>query len=68
MTWNLPDKKESMANFACTEKEAINQFQQAHLFTVVDYEGKAICQAELSDCLLGFAFRLTCVCFKTLQL
>lgn len=68
MTWNLPDKNESMANFACTEKEAINQFQQAHLFIVVDYEGKAICQAELSDCLLGFAFRLTCACFKTLQL
>lgn len=43
MTWNLPDKNESMANCACTEKEVINQFQHEHLFTVVDYEGKAIC-------------------------
>lgn len=32
-----------MANCACTEKEAIKQFQHAHLFTVVDYEGKEIC-------------------------
>lgn len=68
MTWNPPRKNESVANCACTEKEAINPFQQAQLFTVVDYEGKAICLAVISDSLLGFALRLTYGHFKMLQL